>query len=69
MAMWSELKRLLHDLAVGDDGQDLVEYALLTASIGLVATATWPAIEVAIGAAYESLDTATQDLWEVKDPL
>ena len=25
-----------------DDGQDVIEYALLTASIGLIGIATWP---------------------------
>jgi Flp pilus assembly pilin Flp len=57
-------RRLLKE----DDGQDVIEYALLTASIGLMGIATWPLIEVAIGAAYRRLDQQTQDLWEVPDP-
>ena len=58
------LRRLWRD----DDGQDVIEYALLTAAIGLAGVATWPLIEVAIGAAYQRLDQQTQDLWEVPDP-
>ena len=60
-ALW---RRLLRD----DDGQDVIEYALLTAAIGLAGIATWPLIEAGIGAAYRRLDTQTQDLWEVPDP-
>lgn len=58
------LARLLSDEA----GQDIVEYALLTAGIGIVAVATWPLIVTGIGAAYESFDADTQDLWEVPNP-
>ncbi len=57
-------RRLLKE----DDGQDVIEYALLTASIGVMGVATWPAIVAAIGNAYQQLDTQTQDLWEVPDP-
>ena len=54
-------RRLLRD----EDGQDVIEYALLTASIGLMGIATWPLIAAGIGAAYQRLDTETQDVWEV----
>jgi Flp pilus assembly pilin Flp len=60
-ALW---RRLLKE----DDGQDVIEYALLTASVGLMGIATWPLIEGAIGATYGRLDQQTQDLWEVPDP-
>ena len=58
------LLRLLND----EDGQDVVEYALLTASIGIMGIATWPLIAIAIGQTYQEFDTDTQDLWEVPDP-
>jgi Flp pilus assembly pilin Flp len=61
MTAW---RRLLCD----EYGQDVIEYALLTASIGVMGVATWPAIVAAIGNAYQQLDTQTQDLWEVPDP-
>jgi Flp pilus assembly pilin Flp len=57
-------RRLLRD----EDGQDVIEYALLTASVGLMGIATWPLIAAGIGATYGRLDTQTQDLWEVPDP-
>ena len=56
--------RLVRD----DRGQDLIEYALLTAGIGLAGAAVWPAITTAIGVVYDALDGRTQDLWEVPDP-
>ena len=56
--------RLLFD----DDAQDVVEYALLTAGIGLAGIAAWPLIEVGIGNAYAAFDADTQDIWEVPDP-
>ena len=62
MTLW--WRRLLRD----EDGQDVIEYALLTASIGLAGIATWPLISVAIGATYQRLDTKTQGLWRVPDP-
>jgi Flp pilus assembly pilin Flp len=60
-ALW---RRLWRD----EDGQDVIEYALLTASIGLAGIATWPLIATAIGVTYGRLDTKTQDIWEVPDP-
>jgi Flp pilus assembly pilin Flp len=54
-------------LAVEDDGQDLVEYALLT---GIVAVAAAIAIPVAsqLGAIYRNWNGNMQDLWEPPPP-
>lgn len=54
---------------LGDDaGQDLIEYALLTAAFGVATIATWPLVATAIGTAYRALDTNTQGLWEPPAP-
>jgi prepilin peptidase CpaA len=45
-----------------DDGQDLVEYALLVAFVGLAALAAWLAIQNALGAAYGRMDARQQNL-------
>lgn len=58
------LRRLLFD----EDGQDVIEYALLTASVGLMGIATWPLVAAGIGATYQRLNTQTQDVWEVPNP-
>ena len=62
--MLRTLLRLIRD----DDGQDVVEYALLTAGIGIVSVATWPVIETGIKNTYKTLNGRTQDAWEVPDP-
>jgi len=59
---------LLCRLIVDDGGQDVIEYALLTAAIGLAGIATWPLIAAGIESAYESFDADTQEIWEVPDP-
>jgi Flp pilus assembly pilin Flp len=56
--------RLLHD----DRGQDVIEYALLTAGIGIAGVAIWPAIVTGIGTAYRQYDAQTQGIWEVPNP-
>lgn len=62
------MKSLLHRLLRSDTGQDVIEYALLTAAIGLAGVATWPAIATAVGVNYGRLDSRTQNLWRVPDP-
>jgi Flp pilus assembly pilin Flp len=59
---------MLQRLFSQDRGQDLIEYALLTAAIGIAGILTWPLITDAIGVAYSVLDMQTQDIWEVPDP-
>lgn len=49
-------------------GQDLIEYALLTAAVGVAGIATWPFIATSIGTAYRALDTNTQGLWQPPPP-
>jgi Flp pilus assembly pilin Flp len=61
MTVW---RRLLFD----EDGQDVIEYALLTASVGLMGIATWPLVAAGIGATYQRLNTQTQGVWEVPNP-
>jgi len=62
------MKALLIKLFRSDDGQDLIEYALLTAGIGFAGLAAWPAIVNSLGIAYAQLDQQTQDLWEPPNP-
>ena len=59
--MRATLKRLLWD----DDGQDLVEYALLVAFVSLTVLAAVLALQDAIGATYISLDANEQGLGAV----
>jgi len=59
---------LLRRFIRNDDGQDVVEYALLTASIGVMGIATWPLIATGIFNAYQAFDADAQAIWEIPDP-
>ena len=62
--MLNHLQRFI----VEDDGQDLIEYALLTGAIGFAGAAAMNALGLAINTTYTSWDTNVNDLWEVPDP-
>jgi len=52
------MKNVLMRLWKEDEGQDLIEYALLVALIGLVVAAAIPALATAITAVYGRVETA-----------
>lgn len=64
----SKLANWIENFARDERGQDLIEYALLTAAVGVAGVATWPFIATSIGTAYRALDTNTQGLWEPPPP-
>jgi len=60
---------LLHKLIFSEEGQDVIEYALLTGAIGLSGAAAWPLIQTTLRNSYRTLDTQTQNLWVPPDPV
>jgi hypothetical protein len=48
--------------------QDLLEYALLTALVGILSVAAWALIEDRLGNSYEAFDGQTQAIWEPPNP-
>lgn len=62
------MRPLLVRLLADERGQDIIEYVLLTATIGVSAIAVWPLIEASIALTYSTLDTDTQNLWVPPDP-
>ena len=62
------MNALLRKLIFTDQGQDVIEYALLTAAVGLSGIAAWPLIVSALRTSYILLDTQTQNLWVPPDP-
>lgn len=58
------VRRLMRE----DEGQDLVEYALLTGAIGFAGVAGFNLIGFAINAVYTSWDAGVNSLWEPPDP-
>ena len=59
---------LIAKLFKSEDGQDLIEYALLTAGVGFAGLSAWPAIVNSLGVAYTALDQQTQNLWQPPNP-
>jgi Flp pilus assembly pilin Flp len=59
---------LLFRLITEEEGQDLVEYALLTAAVSVAAVLGIAALGGAINSVYTAWDTRTQDLWEPQAP-
>ena len=59
-----QVSRLFPD----EQGQDLVEYALLGLFVGLAGLTAWNAIASALGIAYTGYDSGVQALWEPKNP-
>lgn len=58
------LRRLVRD----ESGQDVVEYALLTAFFGLAALAAWTSIREAVGLGYGATSSGVQGLWDPPPP-
>lgn len=63
--MLAGLRRLCRD----DRGQDLIEYALITAAIGFAGLVAFQLILTAIGATYGSQEAAVDTLWEPNGPV
>ena len=60
-----ELRRLCFET----DGQDLIEYALLTTFIGFAGAAAWGAMQTSLGILYGGVADAPWALWEPADPV
>ena len=54
--------RPLMQLLLDESGQDVIEYALLSAFIGTVGVLTWVNIKAGIGSAYSGWDSGVQTL-------
>jgi hypothetical protein len=62
------LTAFLGRLAAEDGGQDVVEYALLTAFFGLCALAAWTSVRDGLALSYGSTTAGVQGLWEPPPP-
>ena len=60
--------RVVREFLTDETGQDLVEYALLTATIGLSSAAVWLAIGPTIRTAYSRWGTDIYNSWNSPDP-
>jgi Flp pilus assembly pilin Flp len=64
--------RAIHGQSVAllrcERGDDLVEYALLTAFVGLASMAAWATLRTTLATNYASYDAKTQALAKTPDP-
>ena len=67
MSARMSLRTLVVRLLTSDDGQDLVEYALLTGIVALAAAVAIPA-RLALGNLYESWIDNVYELWDPPPP-
>ena len=61
--------KLLRRLVREQQGQDLIEYALLTGIITVVGLVAFPGLVTKLGNAFSSWGAAVYDLWIPADPL
>jgi len=61
--------RLLSRLGRRNEGQDLIEYALLTGIIAIAGVLVFPSIRTKMGNAYRDWNDDAQVIWEVPPPL
>lgn len=61
-------RSLLARLAREDDGQDLIEYALLSAVIAIVSVLVFPSIVTKMGNGFASWGASVQSIWVPNDP-
>ena len=61
--------RFVRRLLVDETGQDVIEYALLAGSIGLVGIVAWQSIVTGIGLGYQGWDANMQAAWQPADPV
>jgi Flp pilus assembly pilin Flp len=60
--------KLIGQLIRDEHGQDIVEYALLTAFFGLCAVLAWTNVREALGVSYRGTTTGVQGLWAPPPP-
>ncbi len=62
------MRSLIARLLAQDDGQDLIEYALLTGAIGFASVAVYDLFGGALRSAYTAWDAGINGLWEPPNP-
>jgi Flp pilus assembly pilin Flp len=67
-AAGASLRRLLHRLIRDEEGQDLVEYALLVAFFGVTFLLVWTSVVEAIHTSHGNTTNGVYDLWDPPDP-
>ena len=61
--------RVVRSLVEGDEGQDLIEYALLAGLIAVAFTIGFPFFQVQMATAYQNWNSNAQSIWAPPPPL
>jgi Flp pilus assembly pilin Flp len=64
----ARMKGRVFRLIADDEGQDLIEYALLTTVIGLACIAVFDVIRQSIATAYGTFNASANANWQPPDP-
>jgi len=64
----SRIWRFVGNLTRDEQGQDLVEYALLASFVAIATILGLKAIESTVGTGYRSLDSREQNIWVPPNP-
>ena len=62
------MKNLIARFIREEEGQDVIEYGLLSAFFGIVCIAVWLSIEGRLRTSYQNYDSNTQTIWASPDP-
>ena len=63
------LSRLGQTFSKAEDGQDLIEYSLLTGIIAIIGVLLFPTIQSKMADAYQGWNDNAQAIWEPPPPL
>ena len=67
-SLWAAFARYSARLCSDDSGQDLIEYGILTAIVGVTMVLALGVISGKMGTAYNGWNTAAQNAWEPCSP-
>jgi Flp pilus assembly pilin Flp len=68
MVPFERVVEVARQFCCDDSGQDLLEYALLTATVGLAGAAVWSAVAPALGTNYTSGLGSVNANWQSPEP-
>ena len=68
MRIGEQFARAVAAVIADDSGQDLIEYALLTAIIGISGVLIFSTLSTTMGTVYTNWNTAGQTAWQPCDP-
>ena len=69
MSAFRQAVNFVRSVSSDDQGQDLLEYALLTGLIAVAAVLVFPTIQASMAEAYDGWNSNAQAIWEPPPPM